>query len=401
MWSQLSDMPGSVRALSVLPGIATVPAIYFAGKTLFSRWGGIISALLLSVTVFHIMYSQQARSYSLLVLLVTCSCLLFAQTVRGTNRCSELSYVLISAAALYTHFFAALVVLAQFAWWMSLASRLRTWNPPRNMFLVAVMGLPLLLFIASRGASHLDWVQPTPHLVKDLFHLFTSFSGSGLKFGIFLLATALAVREWWSQRSLHNGTSKADSFTFVVLWLLLPLAVTLVASHWKPMFVARFLIISLPAALLLFGQGLALIRPRWLCFTAVGVVALASLIAVRSYYRQPGESDWKSAVSYLAQNARSGDVLIFANPYCRFPFDYNLRTSGIKLPSMRIESGSTIEARQYATQPEHFWVIDFPAHPLKQSLPRVESNGPARAPRIYRLHTVEFPGVVIQEFESK
>jgi 4-amino-4-deoxy-L-arabinose transferase-like glycosyltransferase len=262
------------------------------------------------------------------------------------------------------------------------------------------MGIPLLLFIASRGASHLDWVQRSPHLVKDVYHLFTSFSGSGIKFGIFLLATALAARDWWSERSLQNGTSTAEFFIFVVSWLLLPLAVTLVASHWKPMFVPRFLIISLPAALLLFGQGLALIRPRWLCFTAVGVVAFASLVAVRSYYRRPGDSDWKSAIHYLAQNAHSGDVLIFANPYCRFPFDYNLRTSGIKLPSMRIESASTIETRQYPTQTEHLWVVDFSVHPLEQSLPRGESNASPREPRIYLRHTVEFPGVAIEEFES-
>lgn len=394
MWSRISDMPGFVRTLSVLAGVATVPAIYFAGKNLFSRAAGIIAALLLSVNVFHIMYSQQARSYSLLVLLVTCSCLLFAQTVRGTNRWNDAGYILISAAALYTHFFAVLILLAQFAWWMSLPSRLRTWNPLRNMFLVAVLGLPLLLFIASRGTAHLDWVQRSPHLVKDVFHLFTSFSGSGIKFGIFVLATALSAREWWSQRTLDDRTLNTQSFIFVILWLLLPLAVTLVASHWKPMFVPRFLIISLPAALLLFGHGLALIRPQWLRFTAVGVVAVASLAAVRSYYRQPGESDWKAAIHYLAQNARSGDVVVFANPYCRFPFDYNLRTSGIKLPGMRVESASAIETRQYPTEAEHLWVIDFSVHPLEQNL------HVARAPRMHLRHTVEFPGVAIEEFES-
>ena len=37
MWSHTNDMPGLVRVLSVLPGIATVPAIYFVGKTFFSR----------------------------------------------------------------------------------------------------------------------------------------------------------------------------------------------------------------------------------------------------------------------------------------------------------------------------------------------------------------------------
>jgi len=394
IWSHISDMPGFVRALSVLPGIATVPAIYFVGKTLFSRSAGMIAALLLSVNVFHIMYSQQARSYSLLVLLVTSSCFLFVRTVRENNSWSDLGYVLISVAALYTHFFAALVLLAQFAWWMSLPSRLRTWNPLRNLVVVSLMGLPLLFFIAYQGTSHLDWVQRSPHLMKDVYRLFTSFSGSGLKFGTFLLALALFTREWWLQANPPDNTSRAESYVFVVLWLLFPLAVTLVASHWKPMFVPRFLIIALPAALVLFGQGLALIRPRWLCFTVVGAVIFAWFTPITSYYRQPGESDWGAAINYLAHNARSGDELIFVNPYCRFPFDYNLRMSGIRLPNMRIESGSIIETHQYRTETGHLWVVDFSVHSLEQSL------AAARGPRIYLRHTVEFPGVAIQEFES-
>jgi len=35
IWSQMSDGPWFVRLFSVLAGVATVPAIYFAGKALF------------------------------------------------------------------------------------------------------------------------------------------------------------------------------------------------------------------------------------------------------------------------------------------------------------------------------------------------------------------------------
>lgn len=120
IWSQMSDTPWFVRLFSLLAGVATVPAIYFAGKTLFSRRAGIIAALLLVLNIFHIRYSQEARSYSLVVLLVTCSSLFFVRNIKSQGRAGGVLYVLSSAAALYAHFFAALVLLAQFVSWMLL-----------------------------------------------------------------------------------------------------------------------------------------------------------------------------------------------------------------------------------------------------------------------------------------
>ena len=391
IWSQISDVPWFVRLLSVLAGIATVPAIYFAGKTLFSRRAGIIAALLLALNIFHIRYSQEARSYSLVVLLVTCSSLFFVRNIKSQGRSGGVLYVLSSAAALYAHFFAALVLLAQLVSWMLLPRRLRTWAYARYLIAIAVIGFPLVLFIASQGVSHLDWVShPT---TRDVYRLFIYFSGNGVTFVLFLLAIALASREWWLQRSDRESFDEW-SFVFTVLWLLLPILVTLVVSHWKPIFFARFLLVCLPASLLLFGQGLALIRPNRLGLVAVAVVVCASLVSLTSFYRQPGQEDWKGAINYLAQNASAGDVLIFASQYCRFPFDYNLRMSGTRLPPMRLDPGSVDTARDVAPHAQHLWVLCG-----NESL-TTGNVGPKGVPGFRFLGTQRFPGAEIQEFES-
>ena len=398
IWIHISDTPFFVRVLSVLPAVATIPAIYFAGKSLFSRRAGIISAALLAVNIFHILYSQEARSYSLLVLLVTCSSLFFARNVKSPSWTDSMWYILTSAAALYTHFFAALVIMTQFVSWTLLPRRFRNANQLRNLLAIAILGSPLMFFVVFRTGTQLDWIHPPAN--KDVYHLFMYLGGSGVRFIFFLCATALASREWWLQSTHPTEPLRGWSFVFVVLWLLLPVLVTLSVSHWKPMFVFRFLIICLPAMLLLFGHGLALLRPNWLCFAALAVVFFASLVALRSFYRQPGQTDWPAAISYLAQNARPGDVLIFANSYCRFPFDYNLRTSGKRLPRLRVESGNPGAIPSFPAETQHLWVLDFSAeaHPSWKSLP-TEVDA-AKHPRAYVFQrTLRFPGVDIQEFE--
>jgi len=60
----------SLRLTSVETGLLTVIAVAGLGALLFGRAVGIVAALLLSVCVYHIEYSQDARPYALLLLLL-------------------------------------------------------------------------------------------------------------------------------------------------------------------------------------------------------------------------------------------------------------------------------------------------------------------------------------------
>ena len=69
-WIHLGDSEFTVRCLSVLFGVLTIPATYALGARLFDRATGLLAAVLLSVHSFHIAFSQEARGYSLLSLLL-------------------------------------------------------------------------------------------------------------------------------------------------------------------------------------------------------------------------------------------------------------------------------------------------------------------------------------------
>jgi uncharacterized membrane protein len=113
LWVRFGDQPSYVKLLPVLPGIAVIPVMYWIGREVHSRQAGILAALLLSVNVFHLRYSQEARSYSLAVLLVAFSFLSFFHCVKQQDRFWGACYVLSSVLALYAHFFAALALVAQ------------------------------------------------------------------------------------------------------------------------------------------------------------------------------------------------------------------------------------------------------------------------------------------------
>ncbi len=68
-WGSVADGDLWLRSLSVVFGVATVAVVYALGGALLTRSAGLWAAALLSVTYFHVKYSQEARMYALMGLL--------------------------------------------------------------------------------------------------------------------------------------------------------------------------------------------------------------------------------------------------------------------------------------------------------------------------------------------
>nr|MDQ3936735.1 glycosyltransferase family 39 protein [Actinomycetota bacterium] len=88
LWTQVfGHGEVGMRSLSAVFGTATVPAAWAAGRALASSRVGVAGAALAAVSPLLVWYSQEARSYALLVLLATVSLWLAARAVeRGGGR---------------------------------------------------------------------------------------------------------------------------------------------------------------------------------------------------------------------------------------------------------------------------------------------------------------------------
>src|SRR5262249_44220773 len=142
----------------------------------------------------------------------------------------------------------------------------------------------------------------------------------------------------------------------VVLWLFLPVSLTLLISIWKPIYAPRFLLFCLPAALLLVAAGIAEIRLAWLRYALVLALMVAEIGPIRSYYAEAGQEDWKSAVQFLAQNVRAGDVAVLPNPYCGLPLKYELEHARLTSPEMKVIATSSLEALR-VNGASHLWMV--------------------------------------------
>ncbi|MBN1813017.1 MAG: glycosyltransferase family 39 protein [Anaerolineae bacterium] len=68
LWMHLGDDQAVVRAFSALCSTLTIPAIYLLGRRLSGQKLGLLAALILAVSPFHVHFAQEARMYALMAL---------------------------------------------------------------------------------------------------------------------------------------------------------------------------------------------------------------------------------------------------------------------------------------------------------------------------------------------
>jgi mannosyltransferase len=337
-WLQIHLGEATVRLLSVLPGIASIPMMYLLGARLFGRRIGLLAALFLALSTCSVVYSQEARGYSWLLLGVITSTYLFARLIAGPRYAIALWYGLAAGATFYFHYFGLLVPLAHA---LSLVALPEGRLPWKQLLLAGVMmtalAAPVLWMIHIQPVRHLDWVQK-PSLL-ELYHLgvfLAAESGKGVGpallalelvlVGIFLRAMAVS-RGLKFARSLKNGEPCGTpegvpfqipaenefanwSYALVASGLFTPVVITLLVSLVRPVFFHRFLIICLPAWLLAVAVGARAIQKSGTKrLTLAGVCVLSLVSTVISYTRV--REDWRGVANYLIDHAAAQDRVLY------------------------------------------------------------------------------------------
>ncbi|HVD87213.1 MAG TPA: glycosyltransferase family 39 protein [Solirubrobacterales bacterium] len=163
-----------LRSLSALLGVAVVPVGYLIGRQLASRHAGLIMAAFIAVNPMLIWYSQEARSYALLVLFCALSLLFFLRALDAHRGRDLALWALCSSLALCSHYFAIFPVAIEAAWLLvALRSRWRAFLPA--LAAVAATGLALVpLIVAQVDPTHIGWIEHSP-LPTRLFEAGASF----------------------------------------------------------------------------------------------------------------------------------------------------------------------------------------------------------------------------------
>lgn len=251
-----------LRSFSALCGTAAVPLAWLAARELVSSRAALAVAGLAAVNPLLVWYSQEARSYALLLLLGTASLWLFARLVKRPSGRDAAAWAVVSALALATHYFAVFAVAAETAVLLVLA------RPRRTIVLAsaatAAAGASLLpLTVTQEGAGYASFISGEPlaeRLGEAVKQLLLGFDSPvepvtvALTLAVALAGGALAI--------LTPGESDRRG-------IALAAAVGLA-------------IVALPAGAALAGQDYVLTRNLILAWVPLAIVAAAELTGAKA-----------------------------------------------------------------------------------------------------------------------
>ncbi len=350
----------ATRFLSVIAGTLIVALTFRLAYFFFDEEVALIAAYLSAFSPFQIYYSQETRMYIWAALFAALSAYAMirmnvrpnprARATIGTRSLFWLIYIAATTAALYTHYFAATIVLfenAAFAVWLFFAWRdqrpgiahtIAFWVAAQ--VLIGLAFAPWYFFAGNQLASWPAISEPfdLPTLLWRVLNVFSvglslddaSAFAFAVAFGILFVVGSLP--RFMQTQVDQDSDLTLQAILSLLLWALVPVAVMYVVSLSRPAYNPKFLLLATPAFYILAARGLARIYPgiflreryprsrpsplRYFNFAVAVIASVAFIPSLQNYYFDPryARDDYRALIRYIDANARERDGILIDAP---------------------------------------------------------------------------------------
>lgn len=417
-----------LRTLGAIFSLFTVAGTWWLGRRLGSPTVGAVAAFIVAISPFEVMAAQEARMYPLLGFL---SLLSWAALLAGceNRRGGWPVYVIATTLALYTHYLAMMLILAQGVY-IFVAAPSSRWKWAGSLLATGVLFAPWVsTFVATWGSGR-GWPSFRPPFgVAQLVQLFgmIGFGGYSSGFGGAFWGPSQALRDviialpFWIF-AVIGGVHLRDHrrvLVFLSAYLLVPIVIAGLFSLRHNIFYPRYFSYVHPAFALLaaFGIATTVMRLRaQVQRTAVLAAALLMVsvtgLALQTAYADPQYSpyNWRGVAATLSAEAGPTDLIVVTPDFGMIPFGRYFRGTQRVIAMAPIELVDETRLQQqnrapvrptrpqfteYARDHELLWLIITIPFP-RTAFPRLEGM----IKGVYDLQEVgDFTGITVYKLK--
>ena len=339
----------AVRLPSLVAGVALVPVMAWAGRVVYDRRTGWIAAIIAAVAPFGVWYSQEARMYSLFMLLAVLAVGAQVQALRSGRLRDWALFGLATAALIWTQYFALLPVAVQLV-----ALAVALWherrNPERRRALL-IGGLVAAAIVAALLA-------PMMPMLRDQLAAYGN-RGTGLTpgqagagsstFGGTISVYAVGANLIWAALGYHAdglmvqiaalwpllmllalvmlGRGRSGRSLLLLALVVIPMtALFVVGSMKRDLFELRYFAGAVPAMILLGARVITstVVRrgPLLACSGIVTAVLGVGLVDQQLNGANPRLYDFEGAFTEVLERAEPGDVVLYEPSYLAEVVEY-------------------------------------------------------------------------------
>lgn len=332
-----------LRIPSALFGALSAIMVFVIARRLGGRSAALFAGLLMALSPLQVQYGQEARSYTLVTLLITIALwglvrlaqypLRASLDVRRheSDRLGWAAYVFGSIAALDVLGDAAPWLIASnlslFLIWRGLRREpspvwrigfQRNWI--HSVIAIIACTLPFYGAIMAAGDHHIidkfNWIPELSlkHLWVTASSVYLMRMSAVVRFA--LLPTAVPVLGSFVALlgciGLYRMRNRQEGRVMILAFLVLPLLI-LVISLFKSVLLPRYILWSAAPFFVLAGLGAAAI-PRRVMPAAITLLFLLGAVNLGPVYRTETKPRWDMAAATLAANVRPGDTVFTSDP---------------------------------------------------------------------------------------
>ena len=325
----------TVRMMALVPGVLTIPAIYFLAKEFLDKNKALITMFFCAISPYAVWYSREIRMYALLALVSTLSYLFFVKLLKSNKIIFYAAYTLVNIVGIYTHYYFAFVLFSQvvffFATWTSNELSENKWNNLIGLSISAgflslafAPWLNILLNTEGTGSFGPNLTEPNGfNVILSFFEFTFGFQPdylTSILIGLWPLFILLGFIFLTKRQDPFN-----DKIYLLLIGTLLPVTIIfLISKVYKPVYLTRYLTPSTPLFLVLLTWYLTEIKgkAKYILATLIACIMLYSLYNQRYHSDNPIKENYRDAIVYVNENATARDIIFISPPYNVYPFSY-------------------------------------------------------------------------------
>ncbi len=313
-----------LRLPAAVCGILLIPVAYWLGRSLAGETVGVALAGLVAASDFQIVFSQEARSYSMLALGSAASTALWFHLCQDGGWKRVAAYALTLALTFHTHYLAVLTAVGHGTWWVFRSamqqSKVRR-APMVGLLSAGLLCVPMVVHYLMHRTSvlqGLDWIAlPTWRSALDVMQRI-SFGPAWI--GILALSVVFLV---WSARrershSAESGLNGQGGLALAGGVLLSNwVGLILISFLGQPALIDRYAIAaSIPAMLIPLAAARRLdARLPWL---VLSVIVAVGVLDSANRWNGP-EPGFRELSRFLDEHARPDRVAVVLATDGRLP----------------------------------------------------------------------------------